>query len=120
MQDTLLFLICYCKFHHYHQKTKITKFAICFLSITSKALKITPMNFFISSTVTGTHGFKMDRRLNGLDVAITFSTYSFVLFTIVWKNSSTRNSFKKSNGRALCDITCVTPSSLKIQINPEL
>ena len=41
----------------------------------------------------------MDRRY-GLDVAITFSVYSFVLYTIVRKSSSVRNCFKKPNGRA--------------------
>lgn len=57
------------------------------------------MNFFISSTVIGIHRFEMDRRY-GLDVAITFSVYSFILYTIVRKSSSVRNCFKKPNGRA--------------------
>ena len=81
------------------------------------------MNFFISSTVSGTHRFKMDRLVNGLQVVITCSAYYFVLFVFAWKNSFVKIGgevagigFLKRISMELCGIECLdlTKHSVKM------
>ena len=77
-------------------------------------LKISPMNFFISGTLTSVQEFHVDMRRNGLFALITRFTYSFVLDTKLSTNSSVKMSPKKNIGLALSGLSIFKPGfSLK-------
>ena len=57
-------------------------------------LKIIPMNFFISSTLTFSQLFQVDLLCNGREALITLSAYSFVFFTKFSTNFSVKIKLK--------------------------
>ena len=77
-------------------------------------LKITPMNFLISGTLTSVHEFHVDLCRNGLFALITRFAYSFVLDTKLSTNLSVKMSPKKNIGLALPGMSIFKPGlSLK-------